>query len=376
MMKPFLTSLTAMLALAAGLRAAPADLGVGDRAPNLEHVQWIQGQPVPSFEEGKVYVLDFWATWCGPCVRSIPHINALSQEHADDLSVIGVAIWPRDGMTPTAEYVEAKGDDMSYRIAEDVDGQTATAFMEAAGQNGIPTCMVVDQHARIAWIGHPMAGLEDVVAKVIDGTWDLEAARAEAAKQAEEARRQEELNAKAMPIYRELQQAMQSEDWDASADLSQQLLDLDHAMFGNFAVQKYLFLRKGEHAEQARAFADDLLATTYKDDARFLNMFAWSIASPDNTDPEPDLALALAAAKRAVAITESKDYDVLDTLARVHADLGEFDEAIEIQEKAVALAPAEAADNLRKTLDSYRNPGDDDGGSEDGEEFEDDDGEG
>src|SRR5690606_29421582 len=69
------------------------------------------------------------------------------------------------------------------------DGKNATmakTWMAAAGQNGIPAAFIVDQQGRIAWIGHPMAELDEVLAKVVDKSWDIEAAKAKAAKAAQE----------------------------------------------------------------------------------------------------------------------------------------------------------------------------------------------
>ena len=58
----------------------------------------------------------------------------------------------------------------------------AKTWMQAAGQNGIPTAFVVNKESRIAWIGHPMT-IDSPLSKVVAGEWDIQAAKTEFDKQ-------------------------------------------------------------------------------------------------------------------------------------------------------------------------------------------------
>ena len=151
-------------------------LSIGDPAPPVEIEHWISEKPpVTEFEPGKVYVIEFWATWCGPCVASIPHLRELQLRHGDAITVISVSDEPlatietflqRDHEGKTLRDITD-----SYWLATDPDGSVKEAYMRAAGKGGIPCAFIVGKTAEIEWIGHPMR-IDDPVAKILAGTWD------------------------------------------------------------------------------------------------------------------------------------------------------------------------------------------------------------
>ena len=70
--------------------SAAAALKVGDPAPPMQVGRWVQGEAVRNFDGDKVYIVEFWATWCGPCVASIPHVDELHRKFKDKgLVVVG-----------------------------------------------------------------------------------------------------------------------------------------------------------------------------------------------------------------------------------------------------------------------------------------------
>ncbi len=147
-------------------------LHVGDAAPVLSVAKWVKGEPVARFESGHIYVVEFWATWCGPCIESMPHLTDLQRQFADDLTVIGVTtIDPFQDAAKVEAFVAEKPERMGYRVAIDDGRKSFAAFMDAAEQNGIPCSFVIDRAGRIAYIGNPRQ-LDKVLPGLIDGTWD------------------------------------------------------------------------------------------------------------------------------------------------------------------------------------------------------------
>ena len=333
--------LVPIAAMALASAAAAADLVPGSASPKLSDVNWLQGAPVTEWKGDHVYVLDFWATWCGPCKASIPHLNDLHKQYKDKgVSFIGVAIWPSEKMVPTADFVREKGDAMAYSVCEDIDGKTAKAFMEASGSRGIPTAMIVDQTGHVAWIGHPMDGLDEVLPAVIEKRFDAEAFARE--KQAMAAAREA------------LDAALMAEDWDAVATQAQAMIDISPKRFGQFAVWKYDALLRGGKAAEAASFGREAVRGFLASQDQVLNGLAWRIVDPDIESDARDLDLALSAAKRSSELSGHANPSILDTLARVYFLKGDLPHAVEMQQKAVDLADGPMKIDLEARLAEYK----------------------
>jgi len=126
---------------------------VGQKTPNLVIEKWIS--PVPQLQ-GKFIVIDFWATWCGPCRVSIPHMNTLAAKYAEKIVVIGLS-------KETESAIRAfKG--MEYYSAIDTRGR----LQATVGVRGIPNVMIIDPQGIVCWQGHPTNLSESVIDKLIE----------------------------------------------------------------------------------------------------------------------------------------------------------------------------------------------------------------
>lgn len=135
----------------------------------VKAAKWLKGEAPASFEPGHVYIFEAWATWCGPCIRVIPHMNELHKKyHEKGLRVYGMNVF-EDGEEKVAAFVTKKGDEMSYPVAYTGKGSPfALEWMKAAGVRGIPhSFIVIDGKLVIAT--HPASITDELIEKLLKG---------------------------------------------------------------------------------------------------------------------------------------------------------------------------------------------------------------
>ncbi|MCB9845642.1 MAG: redoxin family protein [Phycisphaeraceae bacterium] len=321
--------------LACGVMA-DEELKIGDAAPSLTIKEWVKGDAVTGFEAGRVYVVEFWATWCGPCKTSIPHLSALQDEYKDrGVTFIGMTSEdPNNSLEQVRSFVKEWNERMEYTVAFDEGRTTNAAYMKAAKQGGIPTAFIVDQESRVVWIGHPMY-MDPALELVVDRRFDLE--------------RYAELQ----PVEGEVTVALRARDYPAALEHIDALLDGYPELFGaRHASTKFSLLMAQKQTDEAMAFASEAVERFLWDNASGLNSVSWAIATAEGV--QRDLNLALRAAERAVTLSEGEDSNILDTLARVYFERGDVDTAIEWQRKAVANSTTDAQKKqMEETLKEY-----------------------
>ncbi len=198
--------ISAVLVGASALAEDAKALTIGNKVPAFPVDGYVKGKNITNFEPGKVYVVEFWATWCGPCISSMPHLSDMADKYKGKADFISVNTWDYEKKGDGKESREAhksrvqdwvaKNDQkMRYNIAFDDDKDTiSTTWMRAAGQNGIP-CAFIVKDGTVNWIGHPMS-MDKPLEDIVNGNFDVEAFKVEFEKKAAVARAAQEAQKK------------------------------------------------------------------------------------------------------------------------------------------------------------------------------------
>lgn len=127
---------------------------LGKPAPKFVVEKWLSTEPD---RQGKYVLIDFWATWCGPCRRAIPELNQFHKKFGDKLVVIGVSDEPEEKVKamkdPKIEYFSAI--DPQQRMKKELQ------------VTGIPHVILIDPQGIVRWEGFPLLQGHELTEKVI-----------------------------------------------------------------------------------------------------------------------------------------------------------------------------------------------------------------
>jgi cytochrome c biogenesis protein CcmG, thiol:disulfide interchange protein DsbE len=167
MMKTIFSSVVALLgfAIMTGEAEEPAKKlwaksVLGQKAPELVVEKWLTAEPDT---KGKFVLIDFWATWCGPCRRAIPELNKFQKQFGDKLVVIGISDEKEEVVRKMASPA------VEYASAIDTQGR----MKKQLEVKGIPHVIVMDPQGVVRWEGYPLLEgfeltegvIEDLLAK-------------------------------------------------------------------------------------------------------------------------------------------------------------------------------------------------------------------
>lgn len=330
--------------------AAQVTLKPGDPAPALKIRKWVQGVPIAKIEKGQIYVFEFWATWCGPCIANMPHLSEIARKFEGKVKVTGVDVWEAnhdkvtDPVRLVLDFMKKNPGRMSYNVCVDDGEYMGDNWLKAAGQEGIPCSFIIDKDGRIAWIGHPYY-MEPILEKVVAGNFDLASYSAEqkAKREAEEA-----ADVPNRAIIKPVDDALSAKNYREVLRLAAEV-EKDHPDLAlRVVVQKYKAL------------------VAIKDDKGIQGVFLKSLSAPKPDGMAPILVLDAIEVKGLQKQTfmlmgryaedllartpGAKAVDILHLAARAYLYAEEFDKACAVIQRAIDIGKKE------KLLDSQIKP--------------------
>ena len=303
-------------------------LTIGDPAPKLKVDRWLHGGEVKQFLPGTAYVVEFWATWCGPCLAMMPHMGQLQREYSDKrVTFIGFSARDQRGndLEAVSNFVSKRGPKLGYTFAYGDDRATYDAWMTAAGQGGIPCCFVVDRGSKIAYIGHPMY-LDLVLPKVVASTWTSQDVKMLLGAQAQ-------VNG----VFEALKSPDPEVGLTALAALDAKYPELSRVPY--FVVPRVALLLIAKRYEEAGKAADKVMAMALEQDN---NDTLQSLSGALRSAPlkqEKELAdVAVRVAEAGLKVAGDKDVGALMTIAETYFAAGNSAKAREYGAQAIAAA--------------------------------------
>ena len=336
------------------------ELTIGDQPPPLKVGKWMRGTPLTQFEKGKVYLVEFWASWCNPCQKSVPHLNKLQEKYRrKGVQVVAVAAneahghGEAKGSAPLELFLKRRGRTIDYTVGYTANEKIYREWVEAARLSGLPWVFIIDRQGRIAWIGQPFHdGFEQALSQVVAQTHPLEQW-----KRRHEIRQGERI--KGWDLAEQFWKAMDEKDWKSALRHSRTLKRMDGDWFYYEAAMAFeLMWSRLNQKDQAMVFAKEAQAGFLNSKPEGLAALAELILSDKNlTDPQVKLAFELA--QHAVTLTRAEDPSSLLLLAKAEAIRGDADLAMTRLEKALPLADASLGKKIleeKNRLEKQRPP--------------------
>jgi thiol-disulfide isomerase/thioredoxin len=374
---------------------------IGIEAPPLSIAHWVKGGPVDitAGKGKKIFVVEFWATWCPPCKVTIPHLTETQKKYAGkDVVIVGIT---DEDVKLVREFLSQMGSKMEYVVAVDDNGKTSKAYMEAFGIETIPHAFIIDKSGKIVWQGNPMEGFDEALESVVNGSFSIEKEIKKNiadkkfrdfidAVEKDDTNKINQIGAELEKLDKEVgglvkDRPFKTEEMWKLVKFSMLMSEYRNALMSgkpeaeeiakkaaeftpkeiNFEeIKNNLKLQKSaiDYFQALSADADEATITnlakvvgeTRCTNSVLLSQISWAILTNEKLKKR-DIPLALKLAKAAYENSDAKDEDIVQVYARALFENGQKDEAIKYQKIAIDLCKEkDKKQEFEKVLEDYQ----------------------
>lgn len=325
---------------------------IGKPAPPLGVRDWLDGDKIETFEPGHIYIVELWATWCEPCVASFPKVVEAQKRYAP--KKVHFAAVSAESPGDVRRFLRRKRPDgkrwseyLNFSIGADPDGSFSRDYFHAFRQNALGATFIIGRDGTLQWVGVPRenyAAFDDALEKIVAGNWNAEEFAQDFAAGLERRAKLQKLEAK-------LNTALNQKEEGRAASAIEEIKSVA-GTDPEFPIAAMFLLARNERWDASIALGEHILETCSLN-VPGLNLIAWNLATLEGR-PESAVELARAAMAKASKLPGYEDAEILDTHARVCAEMKDYDCAVDRAEAALKLTPE--ADNLRyrKSLRDYQ----------------------
>jgi thiol-disulfide isomerase/thioredoxin len=298
-------------------------LHIGDPAPALKYSKWLKGTPIESFKGDQLYILEFWATWCSPCKKAMPHLTKLQKEFEGKVTIIGVDVWEKvkegqsyeSSLPMVAKYVASNSANMGYSVIADNNEE------HMGNKGGIPATFIIKE-GKIIWIGNP-ATLDSTLPKIFNGSYDMAAYKVKFDKKVEAYKKMFDANVAAL---KPVNDALAANEYQKALELMEKL-KIERPDLRRMANQmKFTTLLKLDEKEAIKFAGQWQKEDDYAPTAVFINL---------NNENSLSKTTYLWAAEWFESGAPKMNPVTYHMLASLYAKSGDYQQAVINEEKAV-----------------------------------------
>ncbi len=132
----------------------------GKALPGIPTAKWWNFEPKTA---NRLLVVDFWATWCGPCRAAIPHMNDIAKAYPNDVACMGISDESNRNFDEGVVKHGISKSDFAYSVGNDGTAGAKNFFRIT----GIPHVAIISSDGIVRWQGHPMSLTPEVMNKLV-----------------------------------------------------------------------------------------------------------------------------------------------------------------------------------------------------------------